>query len=176
MTVQDILLEPLVAAGEARATVLAQLRTILDRVHLPADSVARYPREFSGGQRQRIAIARALVRRPRLVVCDEVVSALDLSTQASVLELLVEIQETTGVSYLFTSHDLGVVRAVSHTVAVMYRGEIVEFGDCAAVTGSPTQPYTQRLLMAAPVADPVRQRERRAAFRAHLEHAAPNEG
>jgi peptide/nickel transport system ATP-binding protein len=131
-------------------------------VGLPGDAVDRYPSQFSGGQRQRIAIARALTRDPKLVVCDEPVSALDLSTQARVLDLFIEIQERTGVAYLFVTHDLSVVRHISHRVAVMYRGELVETGDAAAVTTAPDHPYTRRLLLAAPVPDPWRQAERRA--------------
>jgi len=135
-------------------------------VNLPSDAAYRYPREFSGGQRQRVAIARALALSPHLIVCDEPVSALDLSTQQRVLDLFVEIQEQTGVAYLFVSHDLSVVRHISHRVAVMRGGEIVEFGDCDQVTAHPQHDYTKRLLLAAPVADPVRQADRRAALRA----------
>ncbi|MFC7329138.1 ATP-binding cassette domain-containing protein [Marinactinospora rubrisoli] len=166
MTVRDIVLEPVIAAGIRRADAERELRVLLDRVQLPADTGDRYPGEFSGGQRQRIAIARALVRRPRLIVCDEIVSALDLSTQARILDLLIEIQNDTGVALLFTSHDLAVIRAISHRVAVLFRGRLLEFGDVRDVTGSPADPYTRRLLMAAPVADPARQRERRAAYQA----------
>ncbi|GAB2888514.1 ATP-binding cassette domain-containing protein [Streptomyces mayteni] len=168
MTVRDIILEPVVAAGKPPAEAERELRTLLDQVRLPADALDRYPAEFSGGQRQRVAIARALVRRPKLIVCDEIVSALDLSTQARILDLLVEIQEETGVALLFTSHDLSVIRAISHRVAVLFRGRLLEFGDVRDVTGEPRDPYTRRLLMAAPVADPRRQRERRAAYRAEF--------
>src|SRR5690606_38631155 len=125
-------------------------------------AAARLPREFSGGQRQRIAIARALALDPKLIICDEPVSALDLSTQARVLDLFLEIQERTGVAYLFISHDLAVVREMSHRVAVLYHGEIVEWGDGAKVTSAPEHPYTQRLLLASPVPDPVEQAVRRA--------------
>ncbi|MGY1812357.1 ATP-binding cassette domain-containing protein [Blastococcus sp. SYSU D00820] len=162
MTVEDILGEPLLVAGASRADARQRVRDLLDQVHLPADAGQRLPREFSGGQRQRVAIARALCRDPRLVICDEPVSALDLSTQARVLDLLIEIQERTGVAYLFITHDLSVVRHISHRVAVMYRGELVETGDAATVTRTPQHPYTERLLLAAPVPDPRRQAERRA--------------
>jgi peptide/nickel transport system ATP-binding protein len=146
-----------------------RIRTLLDQVGLPANSADRLPREFSGGQRQRIAIARALALEPELIVCDEPVSALDLSTQARVLDLFKDIQEATGVAYLFVSHDLAVVRHLSHRVAVMYHGEIVEYGEGGKVTSDPDHPYTQRLLLAAPVPDPVRQEQRRADRRRLLE-------
>jgi peptide/nickel transport system ATP-binding protein len=162
MTVNDILSEPLRVAGTPRAEAEKRVRDLLDHVRLPADAGERLPREFSGGQRQRIAIARALSRDPRVIVCDEPVSALDLSTQARVLDLFVEIQERTGVAYLFVTHDLSVVRRISHRVAVMQGGEIIETGDAATVTTTPQHPYTQRLLLAAPVPDPQRQAERRA--------------
>ena len=141
------------------------MRNLLDQVKLPRDALRGLPREFSGGQRQRIAIARALALSPRLVVCDEPVSALDLSTQARVLELFKEIQDATGVAYLFISHDLTVVRHLSHRVAVMYQGEIVD-GPGRQVTANPSHPYTQRLLLASPVPDPARQEQRRAERRA----------
>ncbi|MDQ1218405.1 ATP-binding cassette domain-containing protein [Microbacterium arborescens] len=168
MTIEQILTEPLTAAGVGAREARDRVRELLDQVGLPADARSRLPREFSGGQRQRVAIARALALRPRLIVCDEPVSALDLSTQARVLDLFIEIQERTGVAYLFVTHDLAVVRHVSHRVAVMYRGEIVESGDADQVTARPQHPYTQRLFMAAPVPDPDRQEERRAARRAFL--------
>lgn len=162
MTVGDILSEPLIAAGIRSANAGKRVRTLLDRVGLPRDAQDRLPREFSGGQRQRVAIARALAPEPRLIVCDEPVSALDLSTQALVLELLLEIQRNTGVAYLFVSHDLAVIRHISHRVAVVYRGEIVESGPAATVTLQPENPYTQRLLLAAPLAHPIAQEKRRA--------------
>jgi peptide/nickel transport system ATP-binding protein len=162
MVVGDILAEPLQVEGVGRAEAGRRIRQLLDDVGLPADSPGRLPREFSGGQRQRIAIARALARRPRLIVCDEPVSALDLSTQARVLDLLIEIQERTGVAYLFISHDLNVVRHISHRAAVMYRGEIIETGTAEEVTLHPGHAYTRRLLLSAPVADPDRQARRRA--------------
>jgi len=161
MTIGDILAEPLTQQGMTGRDGRTRVKELLDAVALPSDAVERFPREFSGGQRQRVAIARALALEPRLIVCDEPVSALDLSTQARVLDLLIEIQERTGVSYLFVSHDLSVVRAISHRVSVMYRGEIVEAGPGDKVTSDPDHDYSRRLLMAAPVANPRAQRERR---------------
>ena len=126
LTIGEILTEPLGVQGMDADGGQKRVQELLDQVGLPADAVHRLPREFSGGQRQRIAIARALALDPKLIVCDEPVSALDLSTQARVLDLFMEIQERTGVAYLFVSHDLAVVRHISHRVAVMYHGEIVE--------------------------------------------------
>ena len=162
LTIEQILTEPLIVRKVDRQQARRRVRELLDAVHLPSDAGERLPREFSGGQRQRVAIARALALEPQLIVCDEPVSALDLSTQARVLDLFKEIQARTGVAYLFVSHDLDVVRHLSHRVAVMYRGEIVEWGDAAQVTMRPEHPYTQRLFLAAPVADPVKQEQRRA--------------
>lgn len=172
MTIEQILAEPLTASGVAGSEARSRVRDLLDQVGLPSDARSRLPREFSGGQRQRIAIARALALRPRLIVCDEPVSALDLSTQARVLDLFIDIQNRTGVAYLFVTHDLAVVRHISHRVAVMYKGEIVETGPADRVTSEPQHPYTQRLFMAAPVPDPDRQEERRAARRALLAASA----
>ena len=161
LEIADILSEPLVAQGVDSTKARNAVGRLLDRVGLPADAARRYPREFSGGQRQRVAIARALALKPRLIVCDEPVSALDLTTQALVLDLLIELQRETGVAYLFITHDLSVVRHISHRVAVMYRGELVETGPVGKVTGEPDHDYTKRLLLAAPTADPDRQRVRR---------------
>jgi len=161
LTIADTLSEPLIAQGVGRADAKRQVADLLARVRLPADAGKRYPREFSGGQRQRVAIARALALKPKLIVCDEPVSALDLSTQAVILDLLVDIQESTGVGYLFISHDLTVVRHISHRVAVMYRGSIVEQGKTRLITETPDHPYTRRLLLASPLAHPVAQAERR---------------
>jgi ABC-type glutathione transport system ATPase component len=165
LSVSDILCEPLVVQGKTKRDARAEVGALLDAVGLPSDAARRRPREFSGGQRQRIAIARALAVRPKLIVCDEPVSALDLSTQARVLDLLIEIQNRTGVAYLFVSHDLAVVRHISHRVAVLYHGDIVETGPAGKVTSHPDHPYTQRLLNSAPVADPALQRTRREEWR-----------
>ncbi|NRG41360.1 ABC transporter ATP-binding protein [Rathayibacter sp. VKM Ac-2835] len=168
LTIEQILVEPLTVRKVDAKVASKRVRELLDQVGLPQSAADRLPREFSGGQRQRIAIARALALEPRLIVCDEPVSALDLSTQARVLHLFTEIQERTGVAYLFVSHDLAVVRHLSHRVAVMYHGEIVEWGDGDQVTSRPERPYTQRLFLAAPVADPVRQATRREERRAFV--------
>ena len=162
MEVGDILAEPLMVQGRTRAEARQRVGELLDQVALPKDALRRLPNEFSGGQRQRIAIARSLALSPRLIVCDEPVSALDLSTQARVLDLFLDIQQATGVAYLFVSHDLDVVRHLSHRVAVMYRGEIVEEGPADQVTTEPEHPYTRKLLLASPVPDPDRQAARRA--------------
>ena len=162
LEIGDILAEPLGVQGMEAAPAKKRVKELLDQVGLPSDAINRLPREFSGGQRQRVAIARALALSPKLIVCDEPVSALDLSTQARVLDLFLQIQKDTGVSYLFVSHDLDVVRHISHRVAVMYRGEIVEQGPADVVTTDPDHPYTQRLLLASPVPDPDRQEQRRA--------------
>ncbi|MCJ1671886.1 dipeptide/oligopeptide/nickel ABC transporter ATP-binding protein [Rathayibacter sp. VKM Ac-2929] len=168
LTIEQILVEPLTVRKVDAKVASKRVRELLDQVGLPQSAADRLPREFSGGQRQRIAIARALALEPRLIVCDEPVSALDLSTQARVLDLFTEIQERTGVAYLFVSHDLAVVRHLSHRVAVMYHGEIVEWGDGDQVTSRPEHAYTQRLFLAAPVADPVRQATRREERRAFV--------
>lgn len=161
MTIETILAEPLRAGGSSSRDASARIRTLLDQVQLPADAACRYPREFSGGQRQRVAIARALALGPKLIVCDEPVSALDLSTQARVLDLFIDIQQQTGVAYLFITHDLSVVRYISHRVAVMLNGRIIETGDSEVVTSEPSEAYTQKLLLASPVPHPSRQAERR---------------
>ncbi|WP_137723343.1 ABC transporter ATP-binding protein [Prescottella subtropica] len=161
MTVGEVLAEPLVASGTGKSAARSAVTEALDLVSLPRGSADRYPSEFSGGQRQRVAIARALVRRPRLIICDEPVSALDLTTQASIVDLFIDVQRNTGVSYLFVSHDLNVVRRLCHRVSVLHHGTIVETGDAEAVTRSPRHEYTRRLLLASPVADPERQAARR---------------
>ena len=163
-TVGQSLAEPLRIHGvRDEAETVDRVRGMLARVGLDPDHAARYPRQFSGGQRQRIAIARALMLEPRLVVCDEALSALDQSVQAQIANLLLELQAATGVSLLFIGHDLGIVRHLSHRIAVLSAGSLVEFGDAERVYTAPVDPYTRELLDAEPVADPVLQRSRRAA-------------
>ncbi|MGW7686638.1 ATP-binding cassette domain-containing protein [Kribbella sp. NPDC054772] len=166
MTIEEILVEPLRAQGITSGRT--KVRDLLDAVHLPSDAGLRYSREFSGGQRQRIAIARALALDPKLIVCDEPTSALDMTTQDRVLTLLTEIQQRTGVAYLFISHDLAVVHRMSDRVAVLLHGEIVESGPAGKIMNDPEHPYTQQLRMATPVPDPERQRRRRNDLRALL--------
>jgi oligopeptide/dipeptide ABC transporter ATP-binding protein len=150
MTVEELLSEPLLIADWPRPRIRDRLREVLEIVSLQPEHLERYPHEFSGGQKQRIGIARALALEPRLLVCDEPVSALDVSVQAQIVNLMREIQERLGLSYLFIAHDLGVVRQISHHVAVMYLGRIVESGTRAQIYGAPSHPYTRALLAAAP--------------------------
>ncbi|MER5441591.1 ABC transporter ATP-binding protein [Streptomyces sp. NPDC002790] len=168
LTIGDTLAEPLVAQGRDASRARARIAALLDGVHLPTDAAGRLPREFSGGQRQRVAIARALALEPRFIVCDEPVSALDLTTQRTIMDLLLEIQDATDVAYLFISHDLSVVRCVSHRVAVMHHGEIVESGETDPLTSTPAHPYTRSLLLASPVADVAAQHDRRTLRRQSL--------
>lgn len=159
MTVGEIVGEPLVIHGLARGKDLKdKVASLFDRVGLPADVITRHPHEFSGGQRQRICIARALALSPKVIVADESVSALDVSVQARVLDLLQELQEDLGLSYLFISHDMAVVEQVSHRIAVMYLGQIVEMGTRRQVFENPQHDYTKRLLKAVPIPDPKRRR------------------
>jgi oligopeptide/dipeptide ABC transporter ATP-binding protein len=161
-TIGQILAEPiLVHERLSRADTAQRVRAALRRVGLPADSADRYPSDFSGGQRQRIAIARALIVTPKLVICDEPVSALDLSIQAQILNLLADLQQDLSLSYLFISHDLAVVRHTAQRVVVLYQGRIVESGPARIVCDTPAHPYSQALLASVPLADPARQRSRR---------------
>ena len=162
MTVGEILAEPLmlhaiVPAAERRQRVA----DLLDQVGLPPYHAARYPHEFSGGQRQRIVIARALAVEPKVIICDEPVSALDVSIRAQILNLLKELQARLGLAYIFISHDLAVVKHIADRIAVMYLGRIVETGPADAIFADPRHPYTRALLSAIPVASPVARRERR---------------
>ena len=160
-TIGRSLAEPMRAQGvRSKSEIRTRTAQMLEDVGLSPDAADRLPGQFSGGQRQRISIARALMTSPRLVICDESVSALDLSVQAQILNLLSDLQEEHGVSYLFISHDMSVVRHVCHDVTVLYRGQVMEVGPTRLVTAQPAHPYTHELLLSAPVADPTIQRAR----------------
>ncbi|EHR05210.1 ABC transporter ATP-binding protein [Bradyrhizobium sp. WSM471] len=162
MSVGTAIAAPLLANGLASASQARErVADLLDRVGLTADMAARFPHEFSGGQRQRICIARALALGPKLIVADEAVSALDVSVKAQVVNLMLDLQASMGLAYLFISHDIAVVERMSHRVAVMYLGEIVETGPRAALFGNPQHPYTKKLMAAVPVPDPARRGTRR---------------
>ena len=162
MTVAQIVAEPLrVHHLDDGDDLTGRVVELLDQVGMDATVLDRHPHEFSGGQRQRIAVARALALRPDLVVCDEPVSALDVSVQSQVINLLADLQAQQGLAYLFISHDLSVVRHVSNRIAVMYLGRVVEEGSAAAVHDTPKHPYTEALVSAVPVPNPARQRARR---------------
>jgi len=168
-TAGDIVGEPLLVHGigdrrERRARVAA----LFEQVGLRPDQLDLYPHQFSGGQRQRLGIARALALSPKLIVLDEPVSALDVSIQAQIVNLLMDVQQRTGVAYLFISHDLGVVEHVSRRIAVMYLGAIVELGPARALFDAPSHPYTQALLRSIPLADPAQRQARRAVLPGEL--------
>ncbi|CAG9247483.1 glutathione ABC transporter ATP-binding protein [Burkholderia cepacia] len=157
LTVGFSIMEPLLVHGVASGRdAQARVDWLLDKVGLPPEAARRYPHEFSGGQRQRIAIARALALNPKVVIADESVSALDVSVQAQIVNLMLDLQRELGVAYLFISHDMAVVERISHRVAVMYLGQIVEIGPRRAVFEAPQHPYTKKLMSAVPVADPAR--------------------
>jgi glutathione transport system ATP-binding protein len=162
LTVGFSIAEPLYVHGVAQGREAEErVAWLLRHVGLDPDHAARYPHEFSGGQRQRIAIARALALNPKIIVADEAVSALDVSIQAQIVNLLIDLQTQFGLSYLFISHDMAVVERVSHRVAVMYLGQIVEIGPRRAVFEDPRHPYTRKLMSAVPVADPSRRKRKR---------------
>jgi len=162
LRVRDILAEPMRNFGlaKSRADLNARVERLAEMVRLPHDALSRWPHEFSGGQRQRIGIARALASEPDLIVCDEAVSALDVSVKAQIVNLLRDLQRELGLALLFISHDLAIVEHMTHRVAVMYLGKIVERGPKRQIFAAPRHPYTQALLSAVPVPDPGAHRQR----------------
>ncbi|MDR3534917.1 MAG: ATP-binding cassette domain-containing protein [Acetobacteraceae bacterium] len=162
MRVRDILAEPLMNFGMAHgsAEVTRQVEALMDKVRLPRDAIGRFPHEFSGGQRQRIGIARALAPGADLIICDEAVSALDVSVKAQIINLLADLQDELGLALLFISHDLATVEHLTHRVAVMYLGKIVELADRRTLFSASHHPYTKALLSAVPVPDPTAKRQR----------------
>ncbi len=164
LTVEQILSEPLnIHDVGSPAERVATARRLLERVGLPPDAIHRFPNEFSGGQQQRIGIARALALQPRLLICDEPVSALDVSVQAQILNLLRDLQDEFGLAYLFISHNIAVTALMSRRIGVMYLGQLVEVGPSRSIVAAPRHPYTQALLAAVPEPDPTARRRRRAA-------------
>ena len=160
ITVGDFIIEGPMNFGLSKAEVVARARKLMETVRLDPNALDRYPHQFSGGQRQRIGIARALVLQPKLIVADEPVSALDVSIQSQVLNLLVELKQAFGLTYVFVAHDLAVVGYIADRVAVMYLGKIVEMADAADLFARPLPPYTVALLSAIPQPDPSRTRRR----------------
>jgi len=162
LTVGFSIMEPLLVHKIAdKKAAQARVDELLDKVGLPRNCAQRYPHEFSGGQRQRIAIARALALGPKVVVADESVSALDVSVQAQIINLMLDLQRELGIAFLFISHDMAVVERISHRVAVMFLGQIVEIGPRQAIFENPQHPYTRRLMEAVPIADPARRNKQR---------------
>ena len=163
MTVFDSIAEPLRTHGYAtkKGEMAQRIESLMQQVGLSPRFIRKYPHEFSGGQRQRVAIARALAMNPKVIICDEPISALDVSIQAQILNLLVTLQKDLGLSYLFIAHDLAAVRYISTRIAVMYLGRIVELASKAALFAAPRHPYTQALLSAVPIADPKKERARK---------------
>jgi glutathione transport system ATP-binding protein len=162
LTIGFSIAEPLYVHGVAKGREAEErVRWLLQHVGLSPDHAQRYPHEFSGGQRQRIAVARALALNPKIIIADEAVSALDVSIQAQIVNLLIDLQAEFGVSYLFISHDMAVVERVSHRVAVMFLGQIVEIGPRRAIFENPQHPYTRKLMAAVPIADPAKRRRQR---------------
>jgi peptide/nickel transport system ATP-binding protein len=162
MRIRDILAEPILNFGMAsgRREVTERVEALMDKVQLPRDAIGRFPHEFSGGQRQRIGIARALAPGADLIICDEAVSALDVSVKAQIINLLADLQDELGLALLFISHDLATVEHLTHRVAVMYLGKIVELADRRTLFSRPHHPYTKALLSAVPVPDPTAKRQR----------------
>lgn len=159
-TIGSILEEPFVIHNIGTAAERkAEVARLLERVGMPTDAMQKYPHEFSGGQRQRIGIARAIALKPRLVICDEPVSALDVSIQSQILNLLLELQQEMGMAYLFIAHDLSVIKHVSDQIAVMYLGRIVELADSEVLYQKPSHPYTQALISSIPVPDPTQRKQ-----------------
>ncbi|EPJ52354.1 MAG: oligopeptide/dipeptide ABC transporter ATPase subunit [Osedax symbiont Rs2] len=163
MTISDSIMEPLVtfAAGMPKKEMKQQVMQMMDRVGLDRNMINRYPHELSGGQNQRVGIARAMIMKPKLVICDEAVSALDVSVQAQIIELLMDLQEEFKLSLLFISHDLAVVREVSHRIMVLYLGRVVELAESKDIYANPVHPYTKQLISAVPVPDPKIERARK---------------
>lgn len=175
--VMDILAEPMLYHREAdRGNALQRVGELLNMVGLPEEARSRYPHEFSGGQRQRICIARALSLNPELIILDEPVSALDVSVQAQILNLLKDLQQSLNLTYLFIGHGLGAVHYISHRIAVMYMGKIVEIGEADELFKNPAHPYTKALLDAAPSADYSRRNRPRIALRGEAGGETPQEG
>jgi glutathione transport system ATP-binding protein len=162
MTIEEIIGEGLKVRGvKDKREIRHRVRDVLSKVGLTEEHATRYPHEFSGGQRQRICIARALALNPKVVIADESVSALDVSIRAQIINLMLDLQREMGIAFLFISHDMAVVERISHRVAVMYRGRIVEIGPRRAVFENPQHPYTRKLMAAVPVADPAHRRPQR---------------